>query len=520
MNKTFNEIRLFLFTCSGEDNYILKRCNAKIQKHFALIGCFVVLIFVGCFFSATLFSYSLFQGAKWISIPIGVFWGAMVVNMYLLLLHTISPPIIPLAHKVKKRKKNTGIEREEKPHFLNLSMFLRIGFMILLAIIIAQPLNYSLLSFSIQTHLDKHKITEKVKLYSLTNKHLIQTEVSNQKEFNLKINSFLNNEDSTKIIAYLSSIDSKINNDKVFISLATKKIDKLHKIESHLFLNTNEHKQKTKLINEIDSLLKNQILSDNDLINKLNTMSVSGKLEIDFNKYKNKFINLTTEKIENYNKLNSLLNESNFYIKTIQLLLLENPLSWILTSLICLLFLLPIIFKYKVRDISASLFTKDQEENKELIKLRSQLINTTDFKWLENQIKSINVKGIRTSDYYFQRMLIEHKIILEEYEKSKKIFSKLLTNNINNYNQNSKNRILILLEKLKRLNSKKHEFYNVEINNEYKHEIIFKYEYWLDCPFRTEKIKPIPIIENNGSFLDFVYNVTNEQEEINKEIDE
>lgn len=520
MNKTFNEIRQFLFTCSGEDNFILKRCNVVIQKRFAFIGGFVLLIFIGCFFSATLFSYSLFQGAKWISIPIGIFWGAMVVNIYLLLLHTISPPIIPLSHKIKKRKKNGGIEREDKPHFLNLSMLLRIGFMMLLAVIIAQPLNYDALSFTVNTHLEKHKIKERVKLYSLTNKHLIQSEVNNQNEFNVKIKSTLYNDESIKLKRYLSSVDSKINNDKVFIDLVSKKIIQLNKIDAHLFLNTFENQQKTKLINEIDNLLYNQIISDNSFINKLNALSISGKLKIEFDNYKSQLINLTTDKIDNYDKLNNLLNKSNFYVKTIQLLLAENPLSWILTIMICLLFLLPIILKYKARDVSARLFQQDQEENKELIKLRSQLINTTDYNWLQKKIKSINAKGIRTSDYYFQRMLFEHKIILEEYEESKKIFSKILTQNINNYNQNSKNRLLILLEKLKKINSNKYQEYNKLIFDEYKNEVIFKYEYWLDCPFRTEKLKPIPIIENHGSFLDFVYNSTNEKDEINKEIDE
>lgn len=512
MNKTFNEIRQFLFTCSGEDNLILKRCNTVIQKRFALIGGFVLLIFIGCFFSATLFSYSLFQGAKWTSIPIGIFWGAMVVNMYLLLLHTISPAIIPLACKVKRKKKSIGIERETKLRFLNLSMLLRIGFMMLLAIIIAQPLNYSVLSSTVETHLEKHKIKERVTLYSLTNKRLIQSEFNNQKEFNSKVNTVLFGYEAQQIKNYLLSIDNKISADKTFIYLINKKIKQLNKIEGHLFLNSKENKQKTKLINEIDSLLTNQIISDNNLVNTLHSLSISGKLKTDFDNYKTELLNLTIGKIDNYNKLNNLLNKSNFYIKTIQLLLVENPLSWVLTFLICLLFLLPIIFKYKARDISANLFL-NVEENKELVRLRKELINTTDFNWLEKKIKSINAKEIRTPDYYFQRMLIEHKIILEEYDETKKEFSKLLTENIKRFNQNSLNRLLPIIEKLKKINSNKYKEYKDQIFEEYKNEKIIKYEYWLDCPFRTEKIKPTPIFENHGSFLDFFYNTSYNEEE-------
>lgn len=510
MNKTLSEIRLFLFTCSGEDNYILKRCNSVIQKRFALIGGFVLLIFIGCFFSATLFSYSLFQGARWISIPIGIFWGAMVVNMYLLLLHTISPAIIPLAHKIKKKKKNLDIEKNRDFHFFNLSMFLRIGFMMLLAIIIAQPLNYSLLAFTVDTHLEQHKIKERVTLYSLTNKHLIQSEINIQKEFNSKINIALYGIEVEKVNKYLAKIDSKVFNDKIFIDLVEKKINKLNQIEEHLFLNNKENKKKIKLINEIDFLLSNQINSDTDLINLLNSLSISGKLKLAFDNYKAELEKLTVEKKDNYNKLNDLLNKSNFYVKTIQILLLENPFALIFTSIVCLLFLLPIIFKYKARDISANLFLTEQENNKELIKLRKELINTTDFNWLEKKIKSVKAKEIRTPDYYFQRMLIEHKIILEEYDETKKSFSKVLTRNIEKFNKKSHENLLSSLEKLKNINADKYKEYSKQIDDEYKNEIIVKYEYWLDCPFRTEKIRLSPIIENQIGLLNFLYNTSDE----------
>ena len=178
MNKKYNKIRLFLFTCSGEDNFILKRCKEQIQKRFALLGFFVLLIFVGCFFSATFFIYSLFDGlTKILSIPMGIAWGAIVVNMYLLLLHTISPAIIPLSSKKKKVNSNDIINNLIQNRFLSLSMFLRMCFMVLLAIIIAQPLNVKLLSISVDSSINKHKIQERVRLYSFTNKDLIKNEL-------------------------------------------------------------------------------------------------------------------------------------------------------------------------------------------------------------------------------------------------------------------------------------------------------------------------------------------------------
>ena len=513
MNKTLNSLRLFLFTCSGEDNYILKRCKSAIQSRFAMIGFFVLFIFAGCFFSATLFCLSLFQGAKWVSIPVGILWGAMVVNIYLLLLHTISPAIIPLAAKRKSMKNKVAVNLEEnKFSLISLSMFLRIGFMMLLAIIIAQPLNFSILSSTVETQIEKHKIQERVKLYSLTNKHLIEREVINQEEFNDKIKTRLSINDAQNVSNYLKDITDKINTDKVFLNVSFENLKKLNSIDNHIFLNKKENDNKKAIIDKLEILLNNQITSDESFIQDLKIKTMSGNLKIDFENYKSNLIDLVSEKIDNYSKLNNLLNKSNFYIKTIQLLLVENPLSWIITIIVCLAFLLPIIFKYKARDLSTKMFLENQKNNPKIIKLRAELINTTDFNWLEKRIKNIDVSEIRTADYYFQRMLVEHKIILEEYDDTKKQFSNILTDKIRRFNTNSLERLFPLLEKLKKVNYTKYQDLSTKIIEEYKNEIVIKYEYWLDCPFRTKRINKISITNNEIGLLDFVYNRTTEDE--------
>jgi hypothetical protein len=244
----------------------------------------------------------------------------------------------------------------------------------------------------------------------------------------------------------------------------------------------------------------------------LETKIISGNLRTDFESYKSNLIGLVNEKIDNYTKLNNLLNKSNFYIKSIQILLVESPLSWIITIIVCLAFLLPIIFKYKARDLSAKMFLENQKDNPELIKLRAELIETTDFNWLEKKIKKINAKDIRTSDYYFQRMLIEHRIILEEYDDTKKQFSNILTENIRRFNANSLERLFPLLEKLKKVKLTEYQNLSNKIIDEYKNEIVIKYEYWLDCPFRTKRINKISVINNEIGLLDFVYNQNSEDE--------
>lgn len=514
MNKAANEIRLFLFTCSGEDNYILKRCSAQIQTRFALIGFFVLLIFIGCFFSATFFIISLFDGAKWVSLPMGIIWGAVIVNMYLLLLHTISPAIIPLSTKRKKNKSsdsNLDLNQTEN-RFFTLSMNLRIGFMMLLAVIIAQPLNVFILSSSVKNSIEKHKISERIKLYSLTNKQLIKEELSNQKEFNNKIITRLNLEESRLVTSHLNLINSKIKTDKSFVINAAKKLREFNKMDEKFSLNSQEKERKAKILNELENLLNNELTSDKNFTITINSIAVEGSLKTDFNKFKNNLNILVNDKIKNYESLNVLLNKSNFYIKTIQLLFIENPLSWFITLCICALFLLPIYFKYRVRNLCSTTFKNKEKNELEIIKLRAELINTTNFNWLENKIKSINITNIRTSDYYFQRMLIEHRIILEEYDDTKKLFKKNLTHNIQLFNKASLEKLNPLLENLKQYNIQKYNEISKTVFKEYIDEEMIKYEYWLDSPFRTKMRLITKTSNDEKGLLDFIYDQNPETE--------
>ena len=508
MNTQYNQIRLFLFTCSGEDNFILKRCTEQIQKRFALLGFFVLLIFVGCFFSATFFIYSLFDGGtKLLSIPMGIAWGAIVVNMYLLLLHTISPAIIPLSSKKKKRNSNNIVETPIQSRFLSLSMILRMSFMVLLAIIIAQPLNVSILSSSVDSSINKHKIQERVRLYTFTNKDLIKNELLVQKDFIKKTKNILDSVSAVSILEHTEEINYKIIKDSLFIINTSKKLDQLKKIGKKSFSTLKDKIEKDKILFSLDSLLNDELITDNNLVSRLESITIDGSLKNYFDNYKTNLISLITEKTDNYTALNNLLEKSNFYVKTIQLLLSENPISWLITLLVCLLFLFPIYYKYKIRDLSAEIFKKQEQNEPEIIKLREELINTQNFNWLEKKIKSTNIKNIRTSDYYFQRMLIEHKIILEEYDLSKKKFSQILSSNIKQYNRNSLKRLLPLLDKLKQVNLVKHNKISKQIFDEYVDEEMIKYEYWLDCPFRT-KLRHVADLKNNEKeFVDFIYNI-------------
>lgn len=125
---------------SGEDFSIIRKCEPNIQFYFSLIGGFVLVILVCCFISAFLFTESMFKSPIQ-DIGIAIVWGYIVTNLYVLLLYTISPAILPTS-----LKKNNLKVIDSRLNSINASFILRIIILIILAIIIAQPLNVALLS--------------------------------------------------------------------------------------------------------------------------------------------------------------------------------------------------------------------------------------------------------------------------------------------------------------------------------------------------------------------------------------
>lgn len=500
MSKTADDIRLFLCTCSGEDGFIVKKCIKPIQVRFASIGFFVLLIFFVCFWSATLFTYKLFEGARWISVPMGIIWGLIVANIYLLLLHTISPKLLPVSNK---RNKNQTDAFDSK--FFNSSTGFRIGFMLLLAIIIAQPFNYLLLKDSAETSIQRHKDLLKVKMYYAANEHNIINELELYKNFNHQASYSLNTNDYE---ITTNSFINKINKDNYYISKTSQIFKDLHQLNSKKRQNKKDKIKKETFLSDLSNLLDNQLISDTNFITSEKTISITNRdFQPKVDAFKMTLLNKINERNSNFDNFNQLIENNDFYIKTIQVVLHNNPASWLITLFFCMVFLLPIYMKFKVRDLSKSFFDRDYKDNPDMKRVREEILNPKDFKWLEKKIKSMNLNDLRTSDYYFKRMLIEHKIILEEYDQAKKKFSEKLTANVKQYNRSSLKRIEPLLEKLKQVNPNKYNKISKQIFEEYVDEEIVKYEYWLDSPFRTKLKHSAELKNNEQEFLDFIYNL-------------
>lgn len=120
-----------LWKLTGEDYIIIGQSNKKVQLFFSFIGILVLVILLVCFISAVYFIEHLFHN-KILDIFIGLLWGFIITNLYILMLYTMSPTIFS-NKSIKKGK----IKKES--HF-TVSLILRLLMVILLATITAQPL--------------------------------------------------------------------------------------------------------------------------------------------------------------------------------------------------------------------------------------------------------------------------------------------------------------------------------------------------------------------------------------------
>ena len=132
-----NSFKRLLYQLSGEDYSVILKCSKKTQFYFSVIGMLVLLILICSFVSALFFTENLFHNS-FVDIGVGIIWGFIITNMYVLVLYTISPQLLPI--------KNTDMTNlkivKSLPSF---SLVLRLFILILLSVIIAQPITVLIL---------------------------------------------------------------------------------------------------------------------------------------------------------------------------------------------------------------------------------------------------------------------------------------------------------------------------------------------------------------------------------------
>jgi hypothetical protein len=125
---------------SGEDTLIILHSDTDtdVAAKFAAIGLMVLLIFGLSVYSSVHFLVNMLNGSYLIAFSIGLFWGCMIANIYYLLLFTVTPPILK-----GRERADRGLRKEvttERKLLSRISLVFRLIFVILLAMVIAQPL--------------------------------------------------------------------------------------------------------------------------------------------------------------------------------------------------------------------------------------------------------------------------------------------------------------------------------------------------------------------------------------------
>lgn len=442
MNPSYNFTNSFLYTFTGEDKNVIKLCNDEIQFRFKIIGFFVVCIFMGCLLSAGSFIFSLFEGNIFISIPFGIIWAFLVTNIYLLLIYTISPTVLPHAQKINRLNKRIITKENRISNFFTFSMIFRLSFMIILALIIAQPLSVFFLTFKAESSLEKYKVEQRANMIVQSNKLLIQKETDLRKSIELQM--LQNNSFNTNQLLYKINEDEKFSNQSLLI-LA--KIDSLNRG----FRSKNEKLKRDSLVELLNKLIFEEIQSDKNFIINSN---------IDESIYAKELSILIDNKLKSYSKLDELLDKSNFYIQKIKILLRETMFSWIIIFIVIFVFLSPIYLKFKIR----------------------------------NEL-----------DFYEIREKREKDFVLKSYKEFKIQYKRIIEKRIELYNKQIIENLTPFLDKLKSINLNKYAEVKANIDKECQYEQIEKYEKFIDAPFRTMKKTHKALSNNQKELLNLLY---------------
>lgn len=346
-----NSLIKWLCKFSGEDYQLIY--NAKTDKNvklrFAFIGVFVLLIFVISAYSSAHFIYELFDKNLHLAIPIGLIWGLTVLNIYLFLLYTITPPNLKGGNRSIKGVQNIRTSDSRSIRFFSIGF--RIGFVGLLAIIIAQPWLITTFSYQVQDSLNNHKQKYRNNFIIQADSILIEKEMLIMKEMTDYPVRFGNTADSFIIEQAGQQLLYKIREDKYFLDQATAMRSNIITLEKQW----GPRKQKAidSLQAQLTSLVEGELSTDSLFLARTTPPThINDRIFSLLSNCHSKLLDVVKDKNQQYERLNVILSASNFYIRRIQLINSEFPysiLAWIMTGMVVAMFIFPIYLKYRLR---------------------------------------------------------------------------------------------------------------------------------------------------------------------------
>lgn len=422
MARSVHKQNRLLHLFSGEDRGIISELNdRKINRSFNFIGLSVIFISVFCIVSAVIFILNIFQGVgKVASLPIGLFWGFTVTTIYVLLLYTITPPLLidktMLIKRVKNRrrklleKKIDSKNQDSFNNWLTVSMIFRLLFIAVFAVIVAQPFNVILFSTSISDRLDLYKSYYKSEIILSADESKIEQEIGLFNEFLQEIHfNSLSETDSAIVAQKLITVASKVNFDSNFLSQSKK-------IQSEIASASKTNKSREKIdqmIIYLNDLIEKEVNSDNEYLAQ-NSGLLESSTDI-LNKFHNDFSKLIKIKEDNNSYTIALIDNNNFYLRRIVLINSKVFGAWILNLLFILLFVIPIFLKFNIRKIKTKNNNKSFYEFKKGYEKEIVINNYSNFtKNFEKCLgERLHRSYIRTRD-----RLQPHLAVLEVYKPS------------------------------------------------------------------------------------------------------
>lgn len=350
----------WLCRLSGEDCQLIQhsKTDPKVKLRFAFIGILVLAIFLISSYSSTHFIYHLFNENIYLAIPIGAVWGLMMVNIYLLLLSTITPAMLKGGERAHK-----GVKQKQPGNYkwLNIiSLSFRIGFVLLIAVMIAQPWLVATFTPSVTDQLGRYTQEYRNEFVIQADSLLILQEAKLEKDMQQQMTLVAKDPADTSVMANFGrSVNDKINEDQFFLTNASSIRMRMAQIKAHRI--PGQAKQITTLEDKLTTLVTHEMTTDSLFVLQSGPAPVADAPVIKIiREAEFKLVSIIDAKNGQYKKLNSLLTANNFYVRKIQLINSQIPLSWLITVLLVLIFIMPILLKYRIRNKS-NFYTEKKE---------------------------------------------------------------------------------------------------------------------------------------------------------------
>ena len=486
MQQLIDFFKFFLFF-SSEDYYFIDLYKKLIKQskknkwelfwlnfYFAVIGISVFLLFLLTTISFIFFVYNVLEGfSKVLSIPIGLFCGLLIANIYYFLLYTISPILLPTADK--KAKKDAKIldfsNKEELKSLTSFSFIFRFLFIAFIACFIAQPISVFIIydlfpekyARNENTEIERYRANTIASSYILKDDLLINKEKENISQLFAAKDRHLNltKNDELKADSLTYFLDYKYQSDQLFIDDLKKHKQKLEEFEATPIHRRN-HSEVQGYVNQVDQLIEQELIEDKENILLENPYTFDSKeLSKDVHLAFTSWKALTEEKLKANEEISNVFKNNSFYTLKIKLLLDGNRVSYSIMIVFIALFCIPVYLKFLIR---------------------------------------------KRSNYYNFKASFEKKIIIEDYKNYLEDYINFLNDRVNKQKIEVYYNLKNQLNTIKQFNPELSRKFESEIANElFQSTPIEKFEYWLDPPFRTIR-RPEEETSSELEFLTKIYN--------------